>query len=65
MEEHVKICLKLGHTFQMKMRNLENKDGIYVEKTSKDICMYPPVAALVGDQFLHPEDFLLDTRKVE
>jgi len=63
MEEHVKICLKLGHAFQMKMRNLEKKDGIYVEKTAKDKSMYPPVAALVGDQFLHPEDFLWDTEE--
>jgi pimeloyl-ACP methyl ester carboxylesterase len=63
MEEHVQICLELGHTFQMKMRNLEQKDGIYVEKTLKDVCMYPPVAVLVGDQFLHPEDFLWDTKE--
>ncbi len=24
---------------------------------------YPPVAVLVGDQFLHPEDFLWDTKE--
>lgn len=63
MEEHVKTCLRLGYEFQLKMRNLEVKDNGYVEKGSKDIDLCPPVAVLVGDQFLKPDSFLWDTEE--
>ena len=63
MEEHVKNCLRLGHEFQLKMRNLEFKDGGYVEKGAKHIGSSPPVAVLVGDQFLNPDCFLWDTQE--
>lgn len=66
MEEHVKKCLEVGYAFQLRMRNLEVKDGKYVHKAPMhDLETYQqvPVAVLVGDQFEHPDDFLWDSKK--
>jgi len=52
MELHVKTCLNLGKHFQMKLRHNEpNRHS------------YPPVAVLVGDQYLNPDYFLWDTNR--
>jgi hypothetical protein len=44
------IWSKLGHTFQMKIKNLEKTGGVYVGELAKDIYC----------QFLYAEDFMLD-----
>lgn len=56
MEEHVKICLKLGKHFQERMRS-----------TTTDLKMnlkcYPKIAVLVGDKHLKPDYFLWSSKK--
>jgi len=61
MEEHIKICLRLGHAFQMKMRNLSMELDAYVPIQQTENEHYPPVAVLVGDKYLNPVNFLWDT----
>jgi len=88
MEEHVKICLKLGKHFQNRLRyptvgnggndNEEKKNGNnYGNNNDHDndqddsqnnsqgtilnqSDQYPPIAVLVGDQYLNPDFFLWD-----
>jgi pimeloyl-ACP methyl ester carboxylesterase len=62
MQEHVRICLKLGKIFQAKLRGPRASNDAYQSKSLKEeIEKYPPVAVLVGDQFLNPDHFLWDT----
>uniref|UniRef100_A0A7S4SDI4 Uncharacterized protein n=1 Tax=Ditylum brightwellii TaxID=49249 RepID=A0A7S4SDI4_9STRA len=72
METHVENCLTAGFYFQRKMRNLDtNLNSLAYEErdieNNKSITAtndpLPPVATLVGDQFLHPSYFLWDTEK--